>query len=177
MPIVGDGEASRVRISASGKPVVVFDTEKGMVRVANVSLSQTGGGDWPAVDIISGEPLIEQCDISSNSLACVAIHGNACKPTVKRNRIFDGRKQGVHVYDYATGVIEDNKIFGNQEAGIDVHSSANPKVKNNYIYDGNKFGIWVHDDGQGLFEDNEVYLNDQIGLKISTRGRPGAFLL
>jgi len=41
--------------------------------------------------------VIEGCDIASDSLACIAVHGNAY-PRIICNKIHDGKNSGVYVY-------------------------------------------------------------------------------
>jgi len=73
--IIGDGQLSDVVIEASGQNVVVFKATMG--RIVNLTLRQTGEGKWHGVDIVQGRLELEGCDITSQSLACVAIHGGA----------------------------------------------------------------------------------------------------
>ena len=114
--IVGDGPASAIAIEARGADAVLFSADSG--RVANLTLRQVGGeGKWFGVDISAGCLLLEDCDVTSESLACVAIHDGA-DPVVRRNRIRDGKQGGVHVYEQGRGTIEDNEIVGNAGAGV-----------------------------------------------------------
>ena len=52
------------------------------------------------MDIVQGHLKLEECDISSQGLACVGIHGGA-DPVLRRNRIHDGREAGVVIYEAA----------------------------------------------------------------------------
>lgn len=114
LTIFGDGDANRVRIKATGKPTLVYDSKEGPSRVAKLTLIQGGGGVWNALEVLQGDPLIEECDIMSETLAAVGIHGASANPTLRKNRIFDSHSEGISCYDYGTGCIEDNKIFGNK---------------------------------------------------------------
>src|SRR6185295_13554044 len=53
----------------------------------------------PAVDIPQGELVLEDCDITSESGAGIAIHGPTANPLIRRTRIHDGRFNGVWVYE------------------------------------------------------------------------------
>ncbi|MEE8170127.1 MAG: TIR domain-containing protein, partial [Phycisphaerae bacterium] len=90
--IIGDGELGEVVIEGSQNDAILFRATMG--RIANLTLRQASGGKHYCVDIAQGRLDLEGCDISSQSLACVAIHGGA-DPRLRRNRIHDGKASGV----------------------------------------------------------------------------------
>ena len=169
LQIIGDGEPGDVVIEAEGKRVILFQTTMG--RVANLTLRQNGGGDCYGVDITQGRLDLEDCDITSKSWACVAIHG-AADPRLRRNRIHDGKKGGVFVYDNSQGNLEGNDIFGNALSGLEIRTGANPTVRGNRIHDGKEGGVMVHDNGQGALEDNDIFGNALAGVAINTGANP-----
>ena len=151
--IIGDGERADIVLEASGKDVVLFKSSMG--RIANVTLRQTGGGNWYGIDIAQGRFEVEDCDISSQSLACVAIHGGA-DPRLRRNRIHDGKSGGVFVYESGQGTLEDNEIFGNAFAGVKIQEDGNPTLRRNRISKNGYEGIRVGEGGGGVFEENDL---------------------
>lgn len=156
--IVGDGEPGEVVIEASGKDVVLFKATMG--RIVNLTLRQTGNGDWYCIDITQGRLELEGCDITSQSLACVGIHGGA-DPRLRRNRIHDGKAAGVFVYENGQGTLEDNEIFANALAGAEIKTSGNPTLRRNRIADNRYKGVWVYNEGAGTFENNDLRGNAQ----------------
>ncbi|HWP52931.1 MAG TPA: right-handed parallel beta-helix repeat-containing protein [Pyrinomonadaceae bacterium] len=167
--IVGDGELGEVVIESSGMNVVKFKANMG--RIANLTLRQTGGGNWYCVNIGQGRLDLEACDITSQSLACVAIHGGA-DPRLRRNRIHDGTAGGVYIYDNGQGALEDNDILSNALAGVEIETGGNPTLRRNRIHDGKSGGVYVHENGQGTIEDNDVFANGHSGMQIKTEGNP-----
>ncbi len=167
--IIGDGELSDVVIEANEEDTVLFRANMG--RIANLTLRQTGGGDWYCVDIAQGRLDLEGCDISSQSLACVAIRGGA-DPRLRRNRIHDGKASGVFVYENGQGTLEDNDIFANANAGVAIMEGGNPTLRRNRIHDGKQGGVVVGDNGQGTLEDNEIFANAFSGVEIRKGGNP-----
>ncbi|HEX8128753.1 MAG TPA: right-handed parallel beta-helix repeat-containing protein, partial [Pyrinomonadaceae bacterium] len=117
LEIIGDGDPGEVVIQATGKHTVLFKTTMG--RISNLTLRQMGGGQWYCVNIAQGRLELEGCDITSQSWACVAIHGGA-DPRLRRNSIHDGGQGGVYIYENGQGTLEDNDIFGNALAGIEI---------------------------------------------------------
>jgi parallel beta-helix repeat protein len=169
LEIVGDGNLGDVTIRAEGKNAILFKATRG--KVANLVLQQMGGGDFFCVDIQQGLLELEGCDITSNSNACVGIHGKA-SPKLRGNKIHDSTGNGIFVYESGQGLIEDNDIFGNALAGIAIKDAGNPTVRNNKIHDGKQGGIIVYESGQGLIEDNDIFGNALAGIGIIKAGHP-----
>jgi parallel beta-helix repeat protein len=170
LEIIGDGELSEIVIQVAGKDVISFQTTMG--RVVNVTLRQMGEGKWYGVDIAQGRLELEDCDITSESLAGVGIHSGA-DPRLRRNRIHDSKKGGgVVVYGNAQGTLEDNQIFGNASSGVEIETSANTTLRRNRIYDNKEDGVYVHDGGKGTIEDNDIFGNAYSGLTIQSDSNP-----
>jgi F-box protein 11 len=168
--IIGDGDLGEVVIEAKGSDVVLFQATMG--RIANLTLRQGGGkGIWFGVDITQGRLLLEGCDITSQSVACVGIHGGA-DPRLLRNRIHDGKDAGVYVDDNGQGTLEDNDIFGNASSGVEIKTGANPTLRRNRIHDGKSTGVSARENGQGTLEDNDIFGNAFSGVQISEGSNP-----
>ena len=92
------------------------------------------------MDISQGRLDLEGCDISSQSLACVAIRDGA-DPRLRRNKIHDGKQAGVFVYDGGLGTLEDNDITGNALSGVEIKTGGNPTLRRNQIHDNKQSGV------------------------------------
>jgi len=169
LEIIGDGDRDDIIIEAKGQDVILFKTSMGIVR--NVSIRQLGGGDWYGVDISQGRLHLEDCDITSQSLACVAIHDEA-NPVVRHNRIHDGKAGGIFVYNNGRGTLEDNDIFGNTFSGLQIKTQADPVVRRNRIHDNKQVGVYVNEDGRGTLEDNDIFGNTYSGVEIRDNSTP-----
>jgi len=167
--ILGDGDLGDVVIKATGENVLRFIAPS--AEVSNLVLKQEGGGDFYAVDIGWGTPTLKGCDITSKSLACIAIYVGA-DPHIYGNIIHDGKAGGIYVYGDGLGTIEDNDIYGNAFSGIEIKEGGNPTISKNVIHDGKSCGIYVWDDGLGTIEDNDIYGNSRAGIEIREGGNP-----
>ncbi len=169
LEIIGDGPVDSIVMEASGSDVILFKTTMG--RVANLTLRQRGGGKWYGVDIAQGRLDLEDCDIQSDSLSCVAIH-NGAAPQILRNRIHDGSQAGIDVFENGRGLIEQNDIFGNAFAGINIKTGADPIVRNNRVHDGRQSGIFIYENGHGTIEQNDIFGNAYAGIQIKEDADP-----
>ena len=169
LEIIGEGDRGEVVVQATGKSAISFRASMG--RVVNLTLRQTGGGQWFGVDIAQGRLELEDCDITSRSLSCVGIHAGA-DPRLRRNRIHDAEQSGVFVYENGQGTLEDNDIFANVQAGVAIREGGNPTVRRNRIHHGKQSGVFIYENGQGTLEDNDIFANAFAGVQIKTGGNP-----
>jgi F-box protein 11 len=170
LEILGDGPVADIEVQARDASVVVFQANIG--RIANLTLRQTGGEDqWYGVDITQGRLELEGCDISSQSLSCVAIR-NGADPRLRRNRIHDGKTNGIMVSDDGLGALEDNDITANTTVGVAIRTGANPTLRRNQIHHNKQAGVFVYDDGRGTLEDNDITANTMNGVEITEGGNP-----
>jgi F-box protein 11 len=154
LEILGDGPVSDIEIRARGADALLFRASIG--RVANLTLRQAGGeGSWFGVDITQGRLDLEGCDISSQSLSCVAIR-NGADPRLRRNQIHDGKRAGVYVSDNGLGTLEDNDITANTVTGVLIQTGGNPTLRRNRVNRNGYRGAWIHEGGRGVLEDNDL---------------------
>lgn len=168
LEIIGDGDLSEIIVETEGKNVLAFMTTMG--RVSNLTLRQNGG-KYFCVDISQGRLEMDGCDITSQGLACVAIHGGA-DPRIRRNIIHDGEQSGIHIYENGKGTIEDNDIYGNGFSGVVIQTEGNPVVRKNRIHHGKQNGVLISKNGKGIIEDNEIFENAYSGVEIRENGNP-----
>jgi len=88
-------------------------------------------------------------------------------PTLRRNRIHDGKQTGVFVYENGRGMLEDNEIFANAFSGVAIREGARPTLRWNRVSRNSNSGIYVHDNGGGSFEDNDLRGNGKGAWSIS----------
>lgn len=169
LEIIGDGELADIVIQATTANAILFKTTMG--RVSNLTLRQSDAGEWFCVNAVQGRLFLEDCDITSRSLACVAISEGA-DPRLLRNRIHDSKQSGIIVYDNGLGTLSNNEIFGNALSGVEVKTGGNPVLQNNRIYENNEAGVYVYDHSQGKLEDNDIYRNARSGMRIGNSGNP-----
>lgn len=169
LEIIGDGDLEDIVVQTAGQNALLFDTT--MARVVNLTFRQLEGRESFCVNIARGRLFLEDCDITSKSLACVAIWGGA-DPRLHRNRIHDGRQGGVIVYENGLGTLEDNEIFRNALSGVEIKTDGNPVLRHNRIYENKESGVYIYENGQGLLEDNDIFNNSRAGVRLGNSGSP-----
>lgn len=171
LEIVGEGGRDEIVVQVKGNPALYFNATTG--RVAHLTLRQEGRsrfwGECYGVDIAQGRLLLEDCDISSQSLSCVAIHDGA-DPRLRRNKIRDGKEGGVIVYDSGRGSLEENEIFGNAYSGVVISKGGNPTLNRNKIHNNKANGVQILDTGEGTLEKNEIFKNAYNGVSLGSSG-------
>ena len=125
-----------------------------------------------AVDVPQGHLVLEDCEITSDALAAVAIRGRSACPVLRRCQIRDGQGSGVFVHDGGTGTLEDCAVVGNALAGVEVGHDGNPTLRRCVVLDGRGPGVYVSLGGAGTFEDCAVSGNGGAGIEIGWLGRP-----
>jgi hypothetical protein len=171
--IIGDGPAEEIVIRGVNSSCIRMLTDRATVRGLTLrgSAGASGAGFF-AVDIPQGNLVIEACDISSDTLSCVAVHGPSTAPLIRRCRIHDGSDSGIYFFDGAAGTVEVCEVYGNANVGVAITARANPTVRHSRIYDGRNAGVVVWQEGLGLIEACEVFGNRLAGIGISEGGNP-----
>ncbi|MCU1290024.1 MAG: serine/threonine protein kinase [Acidobacteria bacterium] len=172
--IAGDAQSGDVVIVGTKASCLQMQTGKAIVR--DLILQGRGARNGKAffsVDIPGGELILENCDVTSDSLSCVAVHGSSANPSIKNCRIHDGADSGVYFFDNARGRLEDCEIYRNRNVGAAITQGANPFIKNCRIYEGNSGGVVVWGNGAaGTIEDCVIFKHRLANVGISEYANP-----
>ncbi|HEY0173876.1 MAG TPA: right-handed parallel beta-helix repeat-containing protein [Pyrinomonadaceae bacterium] len=164
--IVGDGPRDEVIVRGVGASCLKSSAEA--ARVAGLTLRGAGGGAASfAVDVLRGELVLEDCDVSSETLSCVAVHGPGAAPLIKRCRIHDGADSGLYFFDGASGAVEDCEVYGNANVGVAINGGARPVIRRSKVYGGANAGVVAWQGSDVLLEECEVYGHRLANLGVS----------
>uniref|UniRef100_W5LFX8 F-box protein 10 n=1 Tax=Astyanax mexicanus TaxID=7994 RepID=W5LFX8_ASTMX len=94
------------------------------------------------------------------------------KLVMLRNEVSGCRASGVFLRLSAQGLIAQNNIHSNGEAGLDIRKGANPIILCNRIHSGLRSGIVVLGNGKGSIRSNQIYSNREAGVYILFNGNP-----
>jgi hypothetical protein len=171
--IQGDGAPDDIILQNSDGACLSMQTDYAVVR--GISIHGRGGlrgRKYFAVDVPEGRLVLEDCNITSDSLACVAIHGLTADPILRRCTIHDGKSVGVAVSGNARGTLEDCTITSNHGPGVQIQQGANPTLFRCQIHDGRASGVHVHRNGKGTLKECEIHANASANMIIEEGGNP-----
>uniref|UniRef100_A0A7N8YCE0 F-box protein 10 n=1 Tax=Mastacembelus armatus TaxID=205130 RepID=A0A7N8YCE0_9TELE len=89
-----------------------------------------------------------------------------------RNEVCECRASGVFLRLSAQGLIAENNIHSNGEAGLDIRKGADPIIVCNKIHSGLRSGVVVLGNGKGSVRSNQIYNNKEAGVYILFSGNP-----
>jgi hypothetical protein len=171
LEIVGDGALEDIVVRSTKSSCLVMHTDAATIRNLTLRGQARAGGinndGFFAVDISHGRPLFDGCDISSDSLACVAIHNPTAAPVIRNCLIHHSVDSGVFAFDGAQGLIESCDIAENSNIGIAITGRASTSVRKCRIRDGADAGIVVWNNATSAIEDCEIFANRRANVGIS----------
>jgi hypothetical protein len=172
LEIVGEGPPDEIIITTRDIHCLEIATSK-TVLVRGITMRVrpgTQGVDCYAVDIGQGKPVLKDCQIHSQTLACVAVYDGA-EPTLRRCSMFGSRDAGVFVYDGGRGTFEACDIFSNSGTGVSVSDGGNAIFKRCRIYDNQAGGAAVFAGGEASFEECRLITNGKSGAIVAGAAR------
>ncbi|HEX8264326.1 MAG TPA: pectinesterase family protein [Pyrinomonadaceae bacterium] len=171
--IIGDGGAVKdIVVRSPDSSCVSMQAEKAAVR--NLTLQCAAGESGKQVfgiDIQSGELLLENCDVTSDSLACIAVRGADTNPLIQNCRIADGADGGIYFFDSAGGTVEECEIYQNRNASVVIAQNANPHFKKCRVSAGGNAGFWVYENGLGTIDNSDIF-GHRAGEIVASGGSP-----
>lgn len=172
--IVGDGALEDIILASVDASCLQMQADKAIVRGLTVrGVGARYGKTFFSVDVPRGELTLENCDISSDTLSCVAIYGAGANPTLKSCRIHDGADSGIYVFDNARASIEDCDVYRNANANVAIKQGANPSIRNCRIFEGGNGGVVVWENGAaGEIENCEIFNHRLANVGVSDFARP-----
>jgi parallel beta-helix repeat protein len=149
---------------------VKMQTDKAWVQ--GLTLRSKAGGNWYAVEIVQGELVLQDCEVSSAALTCVGIHGADTAPFICGCTIQGGKETGVMFYQGAKGTMEDCEVFSHQGSGVEISDGADPIIRDCRVHGCQKVGLIVLKNGRGTVEDCDIFGHQLSGVQISGESDP-----
>ena len=172
--IEGDGAVENIILQSRDQSCVSMQTERAAIR--GLTLQGRGaslGKSFFAVDVSRGQLTLKNCDITSDSLSCVGIHGADSNPFLTGCRIHDGADSGIYLFDNARAQIENCDVYQNRNANLAITQGANPTVKNCRFLAGENGGIVVWGNGAtATIEDCEILNHRLANVAVSQSANP-----
>ncbi|MEP6923645.1 MAG: pectinesterase family protein [Pyrinomonadaceae bacterium] len=173
MEIAGDGAVQNIVVRSRDKSCVSMQTDRAIIR--NLTLQCVAGNKGKTVfgvDIANGEMTLQNCDVSSDSLACIAVRGQTTNSFIRDCLIHNGSDSGIYFFEGATGTIEECEIYQNKHSNVVIAQNANPTFKNCRIFKGENAGFFVYQNGLGTIDDCDIYGHAAGEVVVSQGGSP-----
>jgi parallel beta-helix repeat protein len=157
--INGDGKMENIIIRSADSSCLLMQTRKAVVRgLTFQGRGKQNGRSFFAVSIPTGELLLENCRITSDSLSGIAVFGAGASPLVKNCWIHDCADSGFYIFDSASPRIENCDVYQNANVSVAITMGANPALKSCRIFDGGNGGVVAWGNGSaGTIEDCRIY--------------------
>ncbi|MEH1799008.1 MAG: right-handed parallel beta-helix repeat-containing protein [Nostoc sp.] len=169
LEIIGEGAIADIIIESHSSSCILMQTKYALVH----GFTLHGKAEkCYVVDIPQGQLVLEDCDITSDYLSCVAIHGHTANPVIRRCQIHDSKNSGIYCWENSQGIIEDCDIKNNATCEVTIQQGANPTIRHCRIHDGKQCGILIRDRGRGTVENCEIFGNSFAGIEINTGSDP-----
>ncbi len=164
--IVGVGGLEEVVIQSSTTSCVLMQADAAIIRGLTIRANAPASGDrYYGVNIPNGRLLLEDCQVFSDSLACVAIHGKETNPILRHCLLQNSIERALAVYDHARALIEECEIVGSTMP-VRVSSHAVPVFRRCLIHGGRFGGVGIADQGRGRFEECDIVENGHHGVSV-----------
>lgn len=126
-----------------------------------------------AVDIGRGQPVLQDCQITSESPWCVAaIHGATANPLLQRCTVRGGHDIGVLLYSYGRATLEECSILENGSAGVAITEGSEATLRACSIRHGRGADIEFAEQGRGLVEHCIICDHAKAGITVAETARP-----
>lgn len=166
--IIGDGPAKDIIIESANADCLAIKSDGVLIRGLSLrTKTEIKDGQFFALHVTQGRPRVENCDLTSESKACVGVHGPEANPTLVGCTIHDCKAgDGVLVYDQGKGIYQGCQIVGNGRDGLVVLSRGNPVVTGCVLRDNKRDGAAIDIGGLGLLVDCIIADNTGSGVWI-----------
>ncbi len=171
--IKGEGKREAIILESNKSSCVKMAADHAEIQGITIRLRVNNSlAKHHAVDIPQGKLILENCEITSDSLSCVAIHGKGANPILRKCVIHDSKQCGILIYEQGTGLIENCDIYSHTATAIEIREDANPTFRRCKIHHSKAGGVLVRDNGTGTFEDCDIFSNATHGFIIRVGGNP-----
>ena len=118
-----------------------------------------------------GRGMLEQCTISGNAYAEVAVIQNS-EVTLHDCTLSDGKGYGLLVTECSLGHLLRCDVSRNAQAGVAICEGSDADISACTLHDGLASGVTFRQDAHGILEDCEIYANQSSAVEIKQNSDP-----
>lgn len=164
--IIGDGPRAEIVVESRDGSCVTITTQDAHLRGLTLRC-RAGGADKKvaSVAVATGHLMMDDCDVTGDSLACLSVTGKASTCVARKCRLHDGKEAGVSYFAGSHGTLEGCEIEGMALSGVFVTAESTAIVRDCRIHECHG-GSLISLGGKGTFENCDVYKNVNGGIEI-----------
>jgi len=173
LELIGHAPRENIIVESEDGNCLKMQADHGAVRGLTLrGCAGAAGKKKFAINVAQGNLTLDNCAITSDSLACVAVQGATANVTLRGCKIHDGASDGVLFSEGACGVVETCEISNHQRFGVHIKKGAAPAFKACLIRGNKASGVAFTDNGQGSLEGCDINGNAKAGVQIGQGGAP-----
>src|SRR5262245_36060638 len=168
--IIGDGTATEIVVESPDGNALLLKSELARIRGMTFrGCSGVNGRERYAVHVPQGQLILEDCSITSDTLACVAVTSGATA-TLKKCKITGGASTGVLAADKGEGQLDDCEVTQHAHCGVETRRGGNATMRGTRATACHQVGLLVHDSGKATVDDCDFSGNTLAGVEVRENG-------
>jgi hypothetical protein len=171
LEIAGTGERGSIVIECTDADAIEMKSGNAVLRNLTLRAKAADGKKIHAIHVPRGRLVVEDCDLTADTAACVLVSGPEAVAEFFRCKIHH-TPIGVEFADRARGRFEQCEVFETAQAGLLIRSEAAPYVRQADIHHSQFAGVLVQEKGRGVFEGCSIHHNAQANVQVLTGGDP-----
>jgi hypothetical protein len=164
-----EGVEGEVILESAGAACLRLEAESARVRGLTLR-GVSGRREHFAVHASRGQLTLEDCRISSETLACVVASGAGATVHLRRCRIRSGASAGVLASGRGEVIVEDSEVTEQTLAGVEARRGGVVVLRHSRLTAGQQAGILVHDQGKVTGDGSEITAQMQAGAEVREGG-------
>ncbi len=164
--ILGDGGREQILVECGiGNCLKIAAGSATLRGLTLIGVAKTMNKKYHAVSVSGGTLTLDDCIVSSDSLACVAVQGRESSTRLVGCLIARGSKDGVLFSGGASGTIEHCQISGHAGHGVHIKDDASPILRECVISGNQGCGVFIQG-AQAIVQNCEIQSNHKSGVHI-----------
>jgi F-box protein 11 len=164
LELQGDGPAAEIILESPDGHCIEVRTHLAVLRGLSIIRRAGSASKGHAVYIPQGRPVVEDCSITSASLACVFVEGSDTAAMIRRSRVHGGAEAGVYVTGRARASLLDSQIHENSGPGIAAALEGECALQRCWIASNGSGGIAITDRSSVSMMGCDISWNDNWGV-------------
>ncbi|MGD9902615.1 MAG: protein kinase [Vicinamibacterales bacterium] len=172
LELIAVGASTDVVLDGDATSALVIDTVDAMVRGFSLRMSGASSDAPAVIEVRSGQSMIDLCEVSAKTTACLHVGGRTARPIVRRCRFIGGQHEGVIFDEDAEGTLEACQIVAAPRTGVVIRDKANPVIRRCELQRTRFRGLHCGTNARGVVEDCHIEGGAGPAIEVSRGAQP-----